>query len=101
MPLEFPISSQIHILKELPEEVKMEEIHLNKLKEIKEKSWSVEESREKNKDAYKPWTTELDEELTHMFCSGINIKDMSKHFGRSKSAINSRIKKLELEDLYG
>jgi len=101
MPVEFPASSQIHILKELPEEMEVEEIHLGLLKEIKEKSWSVAESREKNRDAYKPWTTELDEELTHMFCSGINIKDMSKHFGRSKSAINSRIKKLELEDLYG
>lgn len=101
MPSEFPVSPHIHILKELPEELKMEAIHLGKLKEIKEKSWSVAEAREKNQGAYKPWTTELDEELTQMFCNGINIKDMSKHFGRSRSAINSRIKKLELEDLYG
>ncbi len=101
MPVEFPVSSEIHILKELPEEMEVKEIHLGLLKEIKEKSWSVAESCEKNKDPYQPWTPELDEELTHMFCNGINIKDMSKHFGRSKSAINSRIKKLELEDLYG
>ena len=101
MPAEFPVSTQIHILKEVSEEIKMEELHLNQIKNIKEKSWSAAGSREKNKDAYKPWTPELDEELTLMFCNGINIKDMCKHFGRSKSALSARIKKLELDDLYG
>ena len=38
MPFEFPASRHIHILKELAEEMKMEEIHLGKLKQIKEKS---------------------------------------------------------------
>ncbi len=60
-----------------------------------------EQIREKHKDAYKPWTTELDDELTVMYCEGVNIRDMSKHFGRTKGAIRSRIKKLELEELYG
>lgn len=101
MPAEFPASSQIHILKEKSEEQKKEEIHLDKIRGIKEKAYSVAQAREKNKDAYKPWTDELDDELTEMFCNGINGKDMAKHFGRSQSAINSRIKKLELEELYG
>ena len=101
MPAEFPVSSQIHVLKEISEEQKKEELHLNKIRDIKEKAYSVADAREKNKDAYKPWTSELDQELTQMFCNGINIKDMCKHFGRSRSAISSRIKKLELEDLYG
>jgi hypothetical protein len=48
-----------------------------------------------------PWTDELDDELTTMYCEGVNVKDMAKHFGRTRGAINSRIKKLELEELYG
>jgi hypothetical protein len=51
--------------------------------------------------AYNPWTDELDEELTDMFCRGININKMVDHFGRTKGAINARIKKLELMELYG
>ena len=66
-----------------------------------EKAYSVEEVRTKYKDAYKPWTSELDNELTVMYCEGVNVKDMAKHFGRTRGAITSRIKKLELEELYG
>lgn len=66
-----------------------------------EKAYSVDEIRTKHKDAYKPWTPELDTELTTMFCEGINPKDIAKHFGRTRGAITSRIKKLELEELYG
>ena len=61
----------------------------------------VEDVRVKYKDAYMPWTAELDMELTVMFCEGVNIRDMVKHFGRTRGAIRARIKKLELEELYG
>lgn len=101
MPIEIPVSSQIHILKEIKEEQKKEEFYLNKIRDIKEKAYSIAEARTKNKNASKPWTPDMDQELTHMFCNGINVKDISKHFSRSRSAIESRIKKLELEDLYG
>jgi superfamily I DNA/RNA helicase len=101
MPENFPASSQIHVLKEISEEQKKEASPANKIRDIKEKAYSLEGAREKNKDAYKPWTAELDAELTVMFCSGINIKDMCMHFGRSRSAIDSRIKKLLLQELYG
>ncbi|MEI6899960.1 MAG: UvrD-helicase domain-containing protein, partial [Bacteroidota bacterium] len=67
----------------------------------KEKAFSVEDIRQKHKDAYKPWTQELDDELTVMYCEGVNTRDMMKHFGRTRGAINARIKKLELEELYG
>jgi len=66
----------------------------------KEKTYSVEKVREIHKEAYMPWTPELDEELTVMFCEGVNIKDLAVHFGRTKGAIRSRIKKLELVELY-
>jgi len=101
MPVDFAVAPQIHILKEAPIETSLEESHLNNLKAIKEKSWSVAESREKNKQQYMPWTAELDQELTEMYCNGIHEKDLCKHFGRSKSAIKARIKKLELYELYG
>lgn len=66
----------------------------------KDKTYSVDEVRKKHKDAYTPWTTELDDELTIMFCEGASVKDMALHFGRTSGAIRSRIKKLELKELY-
>ena len=98
-------SSKIHVMKTLSKEEK-EELAVQKQKIEKKdvangKVYSVETVREKHKDAYKPWTEELDEELTIMYCEGINVRDMAKHFGRTNGAIRSRIKKLELEELYG
>lgn len=111
VPKEFPRSSQIHIMKVLSEEEKekpatpAQPIQTTKQKDKNEaengKAYSYEELREKHKDAYKPWTDELDQELTAMYCEGINVRDLSKHFGRTKGAIRSRIKKLELAELYG
>ncbi|ABG60743.1 UvrD-helicase domain-containing protein [Cytophaga hutchinsonii] len=66
----------------------------------KEKSVSSEETRDKNKDAYQPWTHALDQELAQMYLQGISLGDMAKHFGRTRGAIGSRIKKLELEYIY-
>ena len=107
MPSEFPKSSQIHVMKVVSEEEKeqqrKEELKqkTDKAESKTEKAYSVEEVRTKHKDAYKPWTPELDNELTVMYCEGVNVKDMAKHFGRTRGAITSRIKKLELEELYG
>lgn len=107
IPKEFPKSSQIRIIKVLSKEEheqfkKTEEAHEAENKENNtEKAYSVDEVRTKHKDAYKPWTPELDNELTVMFCEGVNLKDMAKHFGRTSGAITSRIKKLELKELYG
>ena len=107
MPSELPKSSQIHVMKVVSEE-NMEQQRKEVLKQKAEKkesktekAYSVEEVRTKYKDAYKPWTSELDNELTVMYCEGVNVKDMAIHFGRTRGAITSRIKKLELEELYG
>ncbi|MEP6846301.1 MAG: UvrD-helicase domain-containing protein [Panacibacter sp.] len=111
MPADFPKSAQIHVMKMIPEPE--DEIPAGSAKPIaitqskeetktaKEKAYTVETVREKHKDAYKPWTEELDNELTIMYCEGAHIKEMAKHFGRTIEAINSRIKKLELKGLYG
>lgn len=119
LPEEYPGSAHIHILKELVEPgvdtleiesseqlIVTEQIEKNEHSPAcentrKEKTYSVAAFREKHKDAYKPWTVELDDELTKMYCEGINVKDLAKHFGRTKGAIYSRINKLELEEIYG
>jgi hypothetical protein len=107
MPSEFPKSSQIHVMKVVSEEEKEQQRKAalaqktEKTESKTEKAYSVEDVRTKHKDAYKPWIPELDNELTVMYCEGVNVKDMAKHFGRTRGAITSRIKKLELEELYG
>lgn len=111
MPIEFPHSSHIHIIKSSTQDERKKPDSLGEkiasppkieTKELKQgKAYSVEIVQEKYKGAYKPWTKELDDELTIMYCEGVNPRDMAKHFGRTKGAIISRIKKLELEDLYG
>ena len=61
----------------------------------------LEKKREKNKAAYKPWTENEDFELTEMYCNREKVKEIAFKLGRSRGAIRSRIKKLELEEKYG
>ncbi|MNE90659.1 hypothetical protein D3C80_1881980 [compost metagenome] len=99
VPKNFPVSANIHLIKELPEKTAPKKYAFPKREEFqKETPNYIEKSRETNKDAYRPWTPELDEELTILWMEGINPKDLAKHFGRTKSAISSRMKKLELFD---
>jgi superfamily I DNA/RNA helicase len=111
MPLDSPDSSRIHIIHDsldspvsYRDSLKLPEFPEPKKKKRKspsEKMDSINETRANQKNAYQPWTEELDDELTIMYCEGVNVKDMAKHFGRTKGAIRARIEKLELEDLYG
>ncbi len=101
MPNDFPASTQIRVMQVAKDEGQISSPKLKDKSGINEKAYLVDKIRAKHKDAYKPWTQDLDEELTVMYCEGINTKDIAKHFGRTKGAIRSRIKKLELEDLYG
>jgi hypothetical protein len=96
MPTDFPHSPQIHILKE---ETSKSKKAFNALST--EKTYLADIIREQHKDTYQRWTVEMDDELTVMYCEGVNIKDMAKHFGRSRGEINARIRKLELVELYG
>ena len=104
MPKELPHSSQIHVMRVENEAEKRNREILEVLETapngiFNEKAYS--QIREKHSHAYMPWTTELDDELTVMYCEGVNVRDMAKHFGRTKGAIRSRINKLELEEKYG
>jgi len=66
-----------------------------------EKAYDVDEIRKKHQEAFRPWTRELDDELTVLYCEGVSIKHLANHFGRTYGAIRARIAKLELEELYG
>lgn len=67
---------------------------------VAEKAYSVSKLRETKKDAYKPWSGKLDDELTELYCGGATVKEMAAKFGRTNGAIRSRIKKLELPEKY-
>ena len=62
----------------------------------KEKTYSVEIVRTSVKEAYRPWTAELDEELTIKYYQGATPKELAKHFNRTVGSIIARVKKLEL-----
>ena len=47
------------------------------------------------------WTEKDDDKLTELFCEGVAVKVIARHFGRTQNAIKMRIEKLELEELYG
>lgn len=67
--------------------------------EIKKKAYSLDQKRELHKGAYLPWTTTLDNELRSLFEEdNYSISDLSEHFGRTRGAIISRLKKLNLFD---
>ncbi len=105
LPEGLPQSPHIHIVK-APKQPKSSEWltdieYLADKKVSKSKAFTLEEKRAKNKEAYTPWTTELDDELTVLYCEGATVKDLALHFGRTSGAIRSRIKKLELKELYG
>jgi len=102
VPIDFRKSPQIQVIAALSEEKqKVQAVKTNHQKNTLEQVYAVEEVRTKHKDAYKPWTPELDDELTARYCEGLGLADIAIHLGRTKGAIISRIKKLELEELYG
>lgn len=101
MPKEFPRSPQIHIVKtgdEDKQQTKTWSSWQNNYNTgtVKEKAYMIEEIRMKHKEAFMPWTRELDSELRKMFDEGVSVYKIAKHFGRTKGAITARLEKLEL-----
>lgn len=108
MPVDFPPSSHIHVLDAPVEEGGTEKDNTKPFtwetstdSGTRQKTYTVEEVRNRHKDAYMPWSPALDDELTVMYCEGVSIKTMAEYFGRTSGAIRSRIKKLDLYELYG
>ena len=60
------------------------------------KSFSVDAIREKHQNAYRPWSTEEDAEVTARFEKGEKTKVMAEALGRQPGAIRARLLKLGL-----
>jgi F-box protein 18 (helicase) len=100
LPMNFPNSDRIHKIRVESNKDSARNKGGNKGMD-NDSSERYDEIRKEHNGAYRPWRPDLDEELTIMYCEGLNVRDMSIHFGRTKGAIRSRIRKLELEELYG
>jgi hypothetical protein len=59
---------------------------------------SVEKVQKKFPNAYKPWYSNEDSDLEREFLSGKNVRELSEIFQRQESAIEARLKKLDLMD---
>ena len=62
------------------------------------KTYTYEEVRKSKPSAYSSWTRADDEKLEDLFLQRMPIKEMAEHFGRTRGAISSRIKKLQLRE---
>jgi F-box protein, helicase, 18 len=105
MPKAFPKSPFIEVIVKKPEP-EMEFDPLDNLRAVKQARPKLterklpkepgfyDEIRLKHKNAYLPWTKDLDEELLTMFHKEIAISELATHFGRKHGAIQSRLKKL-------
>ncbi len=108
MPDNLPESPQIIIIDDIKtdENVKIEsdeELITKYLSTSKEINHTIFDNynNETAPNAGQPWTEELDDELTNLYCKGQKINKIAKHFGRTTGSIEARIEKLDLEDLYG
>ncbi len=108
MPENFPKSNKI-ILEKTPEkkeytvpiiyEKENNKVPFSAKNKIK-KAYSLVEVRKKNQNAYLPWSQDMDDKLTELFCEGKSKKEIVAYFSRTRGAIDSRIKKLELYEKY-
>lgn len=105
LPSTFPRSLQIQAIPDVPPpQPKRTTTHAAagiqaiKAKAEKEKKYTVAGVREVNKDAYQPWTDALDKALLQQYQDGKTMAQMVQHFGRTKGAIISRLRKLGAED---
>lgn len=67
---------------------------------ISNKEFTFAEIRTRFENAYRPWSKEDDNKLEILFCERKSVHELSNIFGRTRSSINSRIAKLELNEKY-
>ncbi|XOV67568.1 MAG: hypothetical protein ACFHU9_00060 [Fluviicola sp.] len=61
---------------------------------------TMEEIQKEHPNAYKPWSKEEDDRLEVLFSEGKKASEIAEVLGRMKGAVYSRIKKLELREIY-
>lgn len=72
-------------------------IERNQNRQIKSKSYSVDEIRLTHTEAYKKWDEAEDQKLINLFKEGKKVEEIANLLGRNTGAITSRLKKLELK----
>jgi hypothetical protein len=76
-------------------------LELPYIKTIEKKgNWIKEEVQKNFINAYEHWTVDQDQQLELLYCEGKCIRELMEIMNRSRGAITSRIKKLELGDKY-
>jgi F-box protein, helicase, 18 len=65
------------------------------------KTYTVAQKRETIIAAYKAWTNADDDTLTNYFIEGKPFDEIATTMGRTKGSIIARIKKMDLENIYG
>ncbi len=93
LPKDFPDSPNIRVMRVKKEEEESKTTPAPSVEAKKAPSY-MEKVKKTHKQAYQPWTPELDEELKALYEEGITTSDLSRHFGQTKGAIRSRVKKL-------
>lgn len=63
-------------------------------------NWIKDSAQRKFNNAYEPWSESDDQQLELFYCEGKSISELMKIMKRSRGAITSRIKKLELDIKY-
>ncbi len=115
LPIGFPSSSQIHALKVAKKEKSNNDSNLSNKKSFdtqdkkekpvrvigRKRNHTLDEKRQTKTDAYKPWTEEQDRLLKRMCCENVELRKIALHFGRTQGSISARLKKLDLENIYG
>ncbi len=94
IPAELLPESKINAISAVPDVEKEE------TEPISDKAYTYEEVRKATTQAYMPWTTEEDEKLAMLYREHTTVKEIARLLQRGKGAIESRIKKLELKDIY-
>ena len=56
----------------------------------------IRKIKKENKEAYKDWSREDDDELINLFFDNIPVGEMALKLKRTKGAVRSRIRKMEL-----
>ena len=102
VPPNFPLKGNIIGIKQKTTEADKEK-NQSKAKSNKGKAYknTFKDDVVRFEKSYQPWSDELDDELTILYCKNMEIEKIANKMGRSKGSIWARIKRLQLEDLYG
>jgi hypothetical protein len=97
LPENFPTSKNIKTLSldyDEKDETNKRKLDEFRIKDRKDGSFSIDNIRKNNPDAYKPWTKEEELNLLSMVKANKSISEISKTLRRTKGAIISRLNKI-------